>query len=186
MERFYLEHYLLPQYAELRDVCTDEVLLVLYQALKAAEDATPESCLLTTIQSYHDKLRFLPVAILTGLLAELGLSDRTLMDTLEEALHSIAPTPNEALGTFLWRTQVALADYNKTAPKHGLLPYSKWRLFLKLHPFLPANIRDLLLPCADKEFFPRLFDFAALFRVLSLHDRIRSNWMPRARFCPCY
>ncbi len=42
------------------------------------------------------------------LTAELGLSDLTLTDTLGEILQTVAPTPNEPLGTFLWRIKKTL------------------------------------------------------------------------------
>jgi hypothetical protein len=44
LERFHLAHYLLPHHAELRDAGTHEILLVLYQALKAAEETTAAGC----------------------------------------------------------------------------------------------------------------------------------------------
>jgi hypothetical protein len=67
---------------DLRDGGTTEVLLVLFQALAAAEDITPAGRLLTTILAFHHKMRSSPAAIVMGLITELGLSDLTLMDTL--------------------------------------------------------------------------------------------------------
>jgi hypothetical protein len=78
--------------------------------------------------------------LLSGWLAELGLSDLTLMDTLEDILQALTPQPQEALSNFLWRAQVALADYNKAAPQHGPPVYSDRRLFLRILPFLPPYL----------------------------------------------
>ena len=52
LERFNLAHYILPHSVLLRDNGTTEVLLVLYQALAAAEDATPAGRLLTTMLGF--------------------------------------------------------------------------------------------------------------------------------------
>ena len=95
------------------------MLLVLYQALAAAEDTTPAVRLLTTILAYHHHQRSSPATIVLGLMTELGLSDLTLMDTLEENLQQLAPAANEPLGTFLWRAQGAITEYNTAALRHS-------------------------------------------------------------------
>ncbi len=56
------------------------------------------------------------------------------MDMLEETLRqTLAPTAYEPMGTFLWQWRaqvpVALTDYNKSAPRHGLPIYSERRFF---------------------------------------------------------
>ncbi len=135
--------------------------MVFYQA-KSAEDQTPSGRLRTTILSYHHKIRSSPAVLLHGLLAELGMSDLSIMDNLEDILQALTPMPHEELGTFLWRAQVALADYNKAAPSHGL--------FLRILPFLLSDLGDLLLPelrVIGRDYLP----LPLLFRIL--HDRIR-------------
>jgi hypothetical protein len=184
LERFHLSHYILPQSAGIRDGGTQDVLLVLFQALASAEDTTTAGCLLTTILAlnfsscwdiftnklFHHLQRSSPAKIVASLMMELGISDLKMMDPLEEVLQTMAPTPNESLGNFLWRTQSALVDYNSSAPKHMLALYSERRLFLKLLPVFQATVCDLFLPelrQAGRDFLP----FPMLFRILQ--DRIR-------------
>ena len=151
-------------------------MLIFYQALKSTEDHTPSSRLLTTILSYHHKMRSSPAVLLSGLLAEL--------DDLEDVLQALTPLPQEALSNFLWRAQVALADYNKAAPQHGLPVYSDRRLFLRILPFLPPYLRDLFLPelrVTGRDFLPS----PLLLRIL--HDRLPFGSMCRWRVSrhPC-
>ena len=172
LERFGLARYLLPENADLQDAGSHEVLIVFYQALKTAENSTTPGTLLTTILTYHHRIRSSPAALLSSLLHELGLSALTFMDHLEDVLEELTPLPHEALSNFLWRAQVALADYNQAAPKHGLTAYSDRRLYKRLLPFLPASIGDLLLPELRahgdrRDFVP----FPILFRILQ--DRLR-------------
>ena len=172
LERFGLARYLLPETADLQDAGSHEVLIVFYQALKTAENGTTSGTLLTTILTYHHRIRSTPAALLSSLLHELGLSALTFMDHLEDVLEELTPLPHEALSNFLWRAQVALADYNHAAPKHGLTAYSDRRLYKRLIPFLPAAIGDLLLPELRahgdrRDFVP----FPILFRILQ--DRLR-------------
>ena len=172
LERFRLARYLLPENAALQDAGSHEVLIVFYQALKTAENNTTPGTLLTTILSYHHKIRSTPAALLRSLLQELGLSALTFMDHLEDVLEALTPFSNEALSNFLWRAQVALADYNQAAPQHGLPAYSERRLYKRIVPHLPAQIGDLFLPelrahAELRDFVP----FPILFRIV--HDRLR-------------
>ena len=57
-----------------------------------------------------------------SLMTELSLSDLTLMDTLEENLQQLTQATHEPLGTYLWRAQGALTEYNTAAPRHAVLP----------------------------------------------------------------
>ena len=107
---------------------------------------TPADGLLTTILAFHHQTRASPATIVLSLRKELGLSDLTLMDTLEENLQLLTPAHQEPLGNYLWRAQGALAEYNLAAPRHGFPPYSERRLFNKIASALPPALRDLLLP----------------------------------------
>ena len=74
LERFNLAHYVLPHSEHLRGTGTTEVLLVLYQALAAAEDVTPAGRLLTTMLAFHHQTRASPATIMISLMNNLAVA----------------------------------------------------------------------------------------------------------------